>query len=144
MLSRDDRRDLGHLGLFLAIYGLALAPLLHALYAHGGAGTRSSSLQGWVSHPAASRDAALPLPLEPHDERAPHSHDPVGKHEPSGPPAHHHPGGGGVEHNQAVALASAHLVRLAVIWTQVEQSPLGSARPRLGRPARSPAMPQGP
>jgi hypothetical protein len=144
VLSRDDRRDLGHLGLLVAIYGLALAPLLHALYDHGGVGLPATAHQGWVRHHDASRDEAPPHPFTPHDEQAPHSHAPAGQPEPEGPPAHHHPAGGGVEHLQAVALVSPPLIRLAVIWTQVEQAPLGSARPRLGRPAHSPAMPQGP
>jgi hypothetical protein len=142
VLSRDDRRDLGHLGLVVAIYGLAFAPLLHAVYGHGGAGPSAAAHRGWVRHEAPSRDGAPEFPF--HDERSPHSHTPTGEQEPAGPPAHHHPAGGGVEHLQAVALVSPLLIRLTVIWTQVEQAPLGSARPRLGRPAHSPAMPQGP
>lgn len=144
MLSRDDRRDLGHLGLFVAIYGLALAPLFHAIYDHGGAGLSAAAHQGWVRHLDASRDDASQHPFTPHDEHAPHSHAPVGEQDPEEPPAHRHPAGGGVEHLQAVALASSPLIRLAVSWTQVEQPPLGRARPRLGRPVHSPAMPQGP
>jgi len=144
VLSRDDRRDLGHLGLIVAIYGLAFAPLLHAVYDHGAAELPATAHRAWVQHHDASRDEAPGHPLAPHDERGTHSHAPVGEREPAGPPAHHHPAGGGVEHLQAVALVSPPLIRLSVIWTQVEQAPLGSARPRLGRPVRASAMPQGP
>jgi hypothetical protein len=144
VLSQDDRRDLGHLGLIVAIYGLALAPLLHAIYDHGAAGLPSAAHQGWVRHQDVSRDEVPAHPFASHDERTPHSHAPAGKQEPDAPPAHQHPGSGGVEHLQAVALVSPLLIRLVIIWTQVEQAPLGSVRPRLGRPAHSPAMPQGP
>jgi hypothetical protein len=139
LLRREDRRDLGHLGLVLAIYGLALAPLLHAVYAHGAAWTPSATSQGWVHHRAAPRDAA-----HSHHEGVPHSHTPGGEHEPKSPPAHHHPVGGSVEHSQAVALVHPLWVHLTVFWVQVEQAALGSERPRLGRPARHTAMPQGP
>jgi hypothetical protein len=144
VLSRDDRRDLGQLGLLVAVYGLAFAPLFHALYGHGDAELSATAHQGWVRHQAAARDEAPPHPFAPHDERAPHSHAPAGKHEPEKRPAHHHPEGGGVEHLQAVALVAALLIQLTVSWTRLEQRSLGSARPRLGRPAHSPAMPQGP
>jgi len=144
VLSRDDRRDLGQLGLIVAIYGLAVAPLFHALYGHGGAELSAAAHLGWVRHQAASRDEAPPHPFAPHDERAPHSHAPASQQEPEGSPSHHHPVGGGVEHLQAVALVSPLLIHLSVSWTQLEQASLGSARPRLGRPAHSPAMPQGP
>ena len=144
MLSRDDRRDLGQLGLIVAIYGLTLAPLFHAVYGHGGAELAAAAHRGWVQHQAASWDGAPPHPFAPHDERAPHSHAPASQQEPEKRPAHHHPEGGGVEHLQAVALVSPLLIQLRVTWTQLTQASLGSARPRLGRTAHSPAMPQGP
>lgn len=143
-LSQDDRRDLGHLGLVVAIYGLAIAPLFHAIYGHGAAGLPATALSGWVHHQDASRDEAHAHPFAPHDERAPHSHAPAGEHAPAGSPAHHHPDGGGVEHLQAVALVASLLICLTVSWTLEDRAPLGRARPRLGRLAHSPAMPQGP
>jgi hypothetical protein len=142
VVSRDDRRDMAHLGLILAIYGFALAPLLHAIYAHGGVGALSPSARAWVSHDAASHEAAAPF--APHDESAPHSHSPTGGDEPSKPPSHHHPGGASVEHSQAVALVTPLLLRPTVIWVQVKQAALGSERPRPGKPVRPTAMPQGP
>lgn len=149
MLTREDRRDLGWLGLLVAVYGLACAPVLHALYGHGGAIPTSAtpSARGWVTH--ARADLHEPPPPElpaPHDERRPHSHEPAGKHGPGhgGAPAGHTHGAGSVEHLQAVALPSLALPSLLVFWLELGSRHLGQELPRAGAPLRPTAMPQGP
>jgi hypothetical protein len=125
VLTREDRRDLGWLGLWVAVYGLAFAPVLHAVYGHGG-GVH-------ISSPA------------PHDERQPHSHGPAGKQgeHPRKPAGHTH-GTGSVEHLQAVALPSLALPPLRVFWVDVGARHLGQERAQPGEPLRPTAMPQGP
>jgi hypothetical protein len=149
LLNREDRRDLGWLGLLVAVYGLACAPVLHAIYGHGGAPPASSapSARGWVSHQwADSREPPPPEAPTAHDERVPHSHVPAGKHghEHGGTPAGHTHGAGSVEHLQAVALPSLALPRLLVLWLETGTRHLGQERPRPGAPLRPTAMPQGP
>ncbi|HEX8819906.1 MAG TPA: hypothetical protein VF794_08290 [Archangium sp.] len=150
MLSREDRRDLGWLGLLVAVYGLACAPVLHALYGHGGAAPSSATptARAWVTHQRVGSNEPPPPELPaPHDERTPHSHAPSDKHGKNGrgeTPAGHTHGAGSVEHLHAVALPSAALPRMWVSW--VETLPLlpGQERPRPGDPLRPTAMPQGP
>jgi hypothetical protein len=150
LLTREDRRDLGWLGLLVAVYGLACAPVLHALYGHGGARpTSATSLaRGWVSHARAdSREPPPPELPAPHDERQPHSHGPAdksGHDEHGGTPAGHTHGVGSVEHLQAVALPSLALPPLLVLWLEAGTRHLGEERPRPGAPLRPTAMPQGP
>ncbi|QRK07619.1 hypothetical protein JQX13_47805 [Archangium violaceum] len=147
MLTREDRRDLGWLGLWVAVFGLAFAPVLHAIYGHGGARPASSALaaRGWVSHQRAdSREPPPPELPAPHDEREPHSHAPADKHDPGHGPASHTHGVGSVEHLQAVALPSLALPRLLVFWLEAGTRHLGQERSRPGAPLRPTAMPQGP
>ncbi len=141
MLTREDRRDLGRLGLLVAVYGLAFAPVLHAVYGHGGAlpASASPSARGWISH----EPPPSPVPA-PHDESQPHSHEPSGKHSGESAPAGHTHGAGSVEHLQAVALPSLALPRLLVVWLGVGTRHLGQERPRAGEPLRPTAMPQAP
>jgi len=147
LLKREDRRDLGWLGLFVAVYGLAFAPVLHAVYGHGGAQPSAAipSARGWVTHQRAeSREPPPPELPAPHDESQPHSHDAPGKHGPGKAPAPHTHGAGSVEHLQAVALPSLALPRLWVVWLEAGARHLGQERPRPGEPLRPTAMPQGP
>ncbi|HYO71799.1 MAG TPA: hypothetical protein VEU33_37555 [Archangium sp.] len=125
VLTREDRRDLGWLGLWVAVYGLAFAPVLHAVYGHGA--------EVHVSSPA------------PHDEHPPHSHGPTGEHgkQPQKSAGHTH-GTGSVEHLQAVALPSFALPPLRVFWVDVGARHLGQERAQPGEPLRPTAMPQGP
>lgn len=150
MLTREDRRDLGWLGLFVAVYGLTCAPVLHAIYAHGGAppAASASSARGWVTHQRT--DPREPPPLElpaPHDESRPHSHAPAGGSdypEHGTTPAGHTHGAGSVEHLQAVALPALALPRLLVLWFEADTRHLGRELPRKGEPLRPTSMPQGP
>ncbi len=146
MLTREDRRDLGWLGLLVAVYGLAFAPVLHAVFGHGGAqSSPTRAVRAWVTHQRADTQEPPPLELPaPHDERGPHSHDPAGKHGHGDTPAGHTHGAGSVEHLHAVALPSAALPRLLVSWLEAGARLLGQERPCPGEPLRPTAMPQGP
>ncbi|PTL78320.1 hypothetical protein [Vitiosangium sp. GDMCC 1.1324] len=149
MLRQEDRRDLGWLGLLVAVYGLACAPVLHAVYGHGGADPLSSapSARGWITHQRAESHEPPPPELPtPHDESKPHSHGPAGRsgHEHGTTPAGHTHGVGSVEHLQAVALPALALPRLLVLWFEAGTRHLGQALPRKGEPLRQTAMPQGP
>lgn len=141
MLTREDRRDLGWLGLWVAVYGLAFAPVLHAVYGHGGAPPSAPAAQVWVSH----QRAESPEPPAPHDESQPHSHGPAGSHEkhPDAPAGHTH-AAGSVEHLQAVALPALALPPLLAFWVDVGTQHLGQERAQPGAPLRPTAMPQGP
>jgi hypothetical protein len=148
-MTREDRRDLGWLGLWVAVFGLACAPVLHAIYGHGGARPAASVpwAPGWVSHARASAHEPPPPPLPaPHDEGTPHSHGPEGQHghEDGDAPGGHTHGAGSVEHLQAVALPSLALPHLLVLWLETATPHLGQERPRLGGLLRPTAMPQGP
>lgn len=136
MLRREDRRDLGLLALFVAVYGLAFAPLVHAVYGHGASRGTTSAALGWVTHQSASP--------APHDERVPHSHGPGGKHEHGAAPTGHSHGSGSVEHLRALAVVNPGLPRPMVFWVALGQVLLGSERPRQGVPLPLTAMPQGP
>jgi hypothetical protein len=147
LLRREDRRDLGWLGLLVAVYGLAFAPVLRAVYGHGGAQPSSTmpSARGWVTHQRAdTREPPPPEHPAPHDESRPHSHEPSGKHGPGKAPTGHTHGAGSVEHLQAVALPSLALPRLLVFWLETGTRSLGQERPRLGKPLRPTEMPQAP
>ena len=147
MLRREDRRDLGWLGLWVAVYGLACAPVLHAIYGHGGGRPLSASaaVREWISPARAHAPEAPRLPLAtPHDERVPHSHAPEESSEPGKAPSGHTHGPGSVEHLQALALPALVPPPLAVIWVGVGPRLPGQERPREGEPPRPTAMPQAP
>nr|WP_157774689.1 hypothetical protein [Melittangium boletus] len=133
-MRREDRRDLAWLGLWVAVYGLAFAPVLHAVYGHGRvqpAASRSAAAP-WVSH------SPSPPPVgHPHDESAPHSHD-------EDTPTGHSHGAGSVEHLQAWAVPSHAPPVPQVFWVSLPTPSFGRERPRQGRPLRPTAMPQAP
>ncbi|WP_257456379.1 hypothetical protein [Archangium lipolyticum] len=146
-MTREDRRDLGRLGLLVAVYGLAFAPVLHAVYGHGGAQPSSArpSARGWISHERLNSHEPPPPELPaPHDESQPHSHDSSGEHGDEGSPRGHTHGPGSVEHLQAVALPALALPRMLVVWLEAGTRHLGQERPRAGEPLRPTAMPQAP
>lgn len=136
MLRREDRHDLGLLALFVAVYGLAFAPLVHAIYGHGARPGPTTAALGWVTHQSGSP--------APHDERVPHSHGPGGKHEHGTAPTGHSHGVGSVEHLQALAVVTPGLPCPGVFWVALRRVLLGSERPRQGEPLPLTAMPQGP
>ncbi|WP_434380632.1 hypothetical protein [Melittangium boletus] len=132
MWRREDRRDLAWLGLWVAVYGLAFAPVLHAVYGHEGtrpAATRSAAAP-WLSH--APRAPAPPAS----DARHAHSHD-------DAPEGHTH-APGSVEHLLAWAVPASAPPLPQVFWVRLPLPPAGGERPRQGRPPRPTAMPQAP
>ena len=139
MWRREDRRDLAWLGLWVAVYGLAFAPVLHAVYGHGRArpDVSHAAARSWLTHSPAREPPPLELPA-PHDERRPHSHD---SH--SAPDGHTH-GAGSIEHLQAWALPSSGVPAPAVFWVVLWRPPEPGERARQGRAPRPTAMPQAP
>jgi hypothetical protein len=118
VLDPRDRRDLACLGLVVLVYGLALAPVLHAAVGHG------------HSHSRRHAPAAL--------ETRGHERQPV-----LGAVGHQHPVGS-VEHLLALAVARVEVHAPVVRWTplrwEVSRGPLSLP----GEPPRPTAMPQGP
>jgi hypothetical protein len=128
-----DRRDLAFLGLWVLVYGLAVAPVLHAVVGHGGGLGGHGHVHGPGSHVHAKAGEA-PEPSE------------AAKHAPEGQKQGH-----GHEH---LTGSVEHLLAVAASWTvfpppklhwvswSMEQArePVGSPGQRL----RSTAMPQGP
>lgn len=132
MLHRDDRRDLACLGLMVLVYGLAVAPVVHAVVGHGGGGAAHAHAHG-------------------PGERA-HSHGPrkdaQDEHEHARGKGH---GPGGHQH---LTGSVEHLHALAASWTVVEaprvrtvswvaEAARGPERAP-GATLRPTAMPQGP
>lgn len=122
MLDPRDRRDLACLGLMVLVYGLAGAPVLHAVVDHaGGLGGGHATV---------------------------HAHEDAGEHghthpdEDAGHPHQHAPGA--VEHLQAVAVAHAAVLAPVVWWVTLTQAVFLGPRRLPGAPPRLTAMPQGP
>ncbi|QSQ21668.1 hypothetical protein JY651_42005 [Pyxidicoccus parkwayensis] len=130
MLNRDDRRDLACLGLMVLVYGLAVAPVVHAVVGHGGGGARH-------------------VHVHARGEQA-HSHGPE-RDVPDGhaPGKGHGPGGhqhltGSVEHLHAVAASWAVVDAPRVpVLSWVAEVLRGPSRAP-GAAPRLTAMPQGP
>jgi hypothetical protein len=126
VLDPRDRRDLACLGLMVLVYGLAGAPVLHAVVEHAG------GLGG--GHPAA------------------HAH--VHTHEDPGEPGHAHPdedpghphqhAPGAVEHLQAIAVTHAAVLAPIVWWFTLKPAVFLGPRRLPGALLRLTAMPQGP
>jgi hypothetical protein len=133
LLNPHDRRDLACLGLLVLVYGLAMAPVLHAVVGHGGGGARHehAHVPGERAH---SHDAPRDASDAPEDGRPGQRH---------GPDGHQHLTGS-VEHLHAVAatwaVVEAPRVR-AVSWlAEVLRGPARAP----GAATRLTAMPQGP
>ncbi len=141
LLNPHDRRDLACLGLMVLVYGLAVAPVLHAVVEHGGGGHHHPHVHGR----AHSHDTRGEL-----GEAGAHAHrhaDPDDADAPS--PEGEQKGGhehltGSVEHLHAVAVAWAvmklprvpEVSWLAEVRHGPERAPGSALRPT--------AMPQGP
>ena len=156
MLNRDDRRDLACLGLMVLVYGLAVAPVVHAVVGHGGGGAPHVHVHGKAEH------AHSHGPAHGKGEQA-HSHGLAhGKGEQThshGPkrdvPDEHAPGKGhGPGGHQHLTGSVEHLHALAASWTVVKTPRIRVASwvaDVLSGPSRAPgaaprltAMPQGP
>ncbi|NVJ09554.1 hypothetical protein HUW63_30555 [Myxococcus sp. AM001] len=137
LLNPHDRRDLASLGLMVLVYGLVVAPVLHAVVEHGDGGHHHSHAHAHP-HGRAHAHGARSEHAQPGDEGA-------GDAAPAGERKRGHAHlTGSVEHLQAVALAWAVMklprVREVSWLAEVQRGP---ARPP-GAAVRPTAMPQGP
>ncbi len=146
MLNPHDRRDLACLGLMVLVYGLALAPVLHAVVGHGGAREggahrhthaheaggethshgpgRGASAHG-LEHEAPS-ERAHPLAAR-HDEEggeAP-ARERAGKgHRPHAPEQGASGDGHGPDGHQHLTGSVEHLHAMAAAWAVVKLPPV--------------------
>ncbi|MBJ6764898.1 hypothetical protein JGU66_29390 [Myxococcaceae bacterium JPH2] len=129
MLDPRDRRDLACLGLMVLVYGLLVAPVVHAVVGHGG------GLGGGAAHVHGHGPGEHTHPNEPGDATP-------GKKRPASH-AHQHPSGS-VEHLLAVATTWSAPPPPAVQWVSwaVERQHAPGHAP--GTKLRPTAMPQGP
>lgn len=142
MLNPHDRRDLACLGLLVLVYGLAVAPVLHAAVGHGGGGHEGVSYRHSHAHDSSGEAHSHgPEREQGSQHRVPADDAPGNGH---GPDGHKHLTGS-VEHLHAVAAAWAAVLTPArvpaVSWlAEVLHGP--SRAP--GAAPRPTAMPQGP
>ncbi|WP_244238907.1 hypothetical protein [Corallococcus carmarthensis] len=135
MWDSRDRRDLAFLGLWVLVYGLAVAPVLHAVVGHGGGLGRHAHEHGAASHvhrtPGTCDAAKAPCKAEPEADGAKQGH------------GHQHLTGS-VEHLLAVAASWTVFVppKLRGVSWRVEAARGPEWSP--GQRLRSAAMPQGP
>ena len=110
------------------VYGLAVAPVLHAVVGHG---------------PGAVRERVEHTHEAPPGGHVEHAHGDAGHGHGKGPGQHEH-APGSVEHLWAVATAQAELLAPTPVWVALravkERAPLRQPGERL----RPTAMPQGP
>ncbi|WP_147451123.1 hypothetical protein [Corallococcus llansteffanensis] len=142
MWDPRDRRDLACLGLMVLVYGLAVAPVLHAVVGHGGGleGHAHGHGHGPGGHVHRTGSPAEQERFAPGEApEAPDGADGDGQH------GHGHQHlTGSVEHLLAVAASWTVFLPPASRWMSwsVEQARAPEWRP--GQRWRSPAMPQGP
>ncbi|SEU02350.1 hypothetical protein [Stigmatella erecta] len=143
MLDPRDRRDLACLGLMVLVYGLAGAPVLHAVVDHaGGLGGGHTALHATAARAPSHthRPGSLEPPGHTHEDAAAHGH--AHPDEDAGHPHQHAPGA--VEHLQAVAVAHAAVLAPVVWWVTLTPAVFLGPRRLPGTPPRLTAMPQGP
>ncbi|MCP3062591.1 hypothetical protein LXT21_27775 [Myxococcus sp. K38C18041901] len=135
MLNPHDRRDLASLGLMVLVYGLAVAPVLHAVVGHAGhiGGTGSVHSHGGQAH---SHEAADERGLAP----KPTNQSPEAGH---GPDGHKHLTGS-VEHLSVVATTWVVALVPVVRWVSWKHESVHAPTRLPGVPPRPTAMPQGP
>ncbi|ADO68282.1 hypothetical protein [Stigmatella aurantiaca] len=147
MLDPRDRQDMACLGLMVLVYGLAGAPVLHAVVDHAG------GLGNWEG---ASPPTALRTHGHGHSHRNAsggledpgHSHEDAGEHghgssdEDAGHPHQHAPGS--VEHLRAMAVTYAAVLAPVVWWVTLKAAVFLGPLRLPGAPPRLTAMPQGP
>ncbi|NVJ21658.1 MULTISPECIES: hypothetical protein [Myxococcus] len=139
MLNPHDRRDLASLGLMVLVYGLAVAPVLHAVVGHAGGlgGSAHVHRHGGKAHSHEAR--AETSSLSPEQPRKTDGQ----KNERHGQEGHKHLTGS-VEHLSAVATTWAVVHVPVVRWvswtTEVARGPAVAP----GASPRPTAMPQGP
>ncbi|NPD27426.1 hypothetical protein D7Y27_24980 [Corallococcus sp. AB004] len=131
-----DRRDLAFLGLWVLVYGLAVAPVLHAVVGHGGGlGRHEHGVSTHVHRTQAACDAtraACPTESEqgtPEGAKQGHGHQHLT---------------GSVEHLLALAASWTVFVPPKLRWVSWRVEPERSPKWSPGQRLRSAAMPQGP
>ncbi|WP_224247579.1 hypothetical protein [Hyalangium gracile] len=139
-----DQRDLARLGLMVLVYGLVVAPVLHAVEGHAGGWKLPATSQGWLDHqrtsaPRHEREAAG----HEHGHEHGDAHGDAAGHEPGKGHAHRHQLGS-VEHLTAVAVARAVVLAPQVWWLPLRAEVTRSPEWVSVAPLRPTAMPQGP
>jgi hypothetical protein len=131
-----DQRDLACLGLTVLVYGLVVAPVLHAAVDHAGGLDLPAGAQRWVTH-------QLPPVHEHGHSHASHGHEHRSTHEHGKGHPHRHLLGS-VEHLQAVATSCAVVLAPVVGWVLLRAEELHRPEWAPVAPRRPTAMPQGP
>ena len=138
MRHPHDRRDLACLGLTVLVYGLVVAPVLHAAVDHAGGLKLPATAQGWLAH------QQPPVHGHSHShEAAGHGHEHGPAHEHGKEKPHRH-SWGSVEHLQAEATASAVVLAPLVGWVPLRAEEFQRPEWAPVAPLRPTAMPQGP
>ncbi len=116
------------------VYGLAVAPVIHAVVAHGGGmGTAHAHAYAHAHGHAHTHGHVHALSSERGHEHGPSVKD----------PGHQHPTGS-VEHLLAVAVAKASVLTPVVRWVPLRWEIFRGSLRLPGEPLRPTAMPQGP
>jgi ABC-type Zn2+ transport system substrate-binding protein/surface adhesin len=131
------------------VYGLVVAPVMHAVVDHDEASEQPVAARGWVEHAdtaerahehanGVAEDAGHTHGARSHG----HEHGPGEKPGKKGP-GHEHQWGS-VEHLQAVALSSVAVLAPTVRWVALPREAFHGPLRRPGEQVRPTAMPQGP
>jgi len=146
---------MAYLGLMVVVYGLVLAPVLHATVEHSGGLELPEAAQEWVGHPGSTRAHGA---ASEHEASGPedsgHTHSVAGhghEHGPGHGHSHRHGKGqphrhawGAVEHLQAVALSPLVLLLPGLAWELLRVVAVQRHQWVPVAPLRLTAMPQGP
>ncbi|XXF77969.1 hypothetical protein P2318_33695 [Myxococcaceae bacterium GXIMD 01537] len=135
MIRPDDRRDLACLGLMVLVYGLAVAPVVHAVVGHGG-GHRTHAAHVHAHDGADGRHVAR-------GEDPAHAHGAGDDGHGTGPGEHEH-APGSVEHLWALAVEQVAVLAPHVVWVTLGEAKQLAPTRLPGARWRLPAMPQGP
>ncbi|WP_224369187.1 hypothetical protein [Hyalangium versicolor] len=141
MKDFQDRRDLACLGLTVLVYGLVVAPVLHAVEGHEGRWEAPAAARGWLDHQRHAEPAHEYSHEHSHEAGRGHEHG--HKHGPGKGRPHQHLWGS-VEHLQAVAVARAAVLAPVVWWVPLRVEVPRSPEWVSVAPQRRTAMPQGP
>ncbi|WP_044282617.1 hypothetical protein [Myxococcus stipitatus] len=133
MLNPHDRRDLASLGLMVLVYGLTVAPVLHAVVGHAGSAGHVHR-HGGKTHSHGTREAVADGLTPERSGKGSEGH---------GPDGHKHLTGS-VEHLSALATTWVMVHGVDVSWVSwVTEAARGPTRAPGTAPRRT-AMPQGP
>jgi len=133
-----DRQDVAFLGLIVLVYGLVVAPVLHAVVDHAGGLDLPAGSRGWLTH----QHSQAHEHGHSHDV-ADHGHEHRSTHEQGKGHPHRH-SWGSIEHLQAVATSCAAVLAPMVGWVPLRAERLHRPKWAPVAPLRPTAMPQGP